>query len=124
MRQAGKRGLAISVPALFALVLILSSVHGQTAQKQTPQKVILVRNQSHTLEEFRTYAELAARFKPYGQVQMEISALADKSWYEIPEGGSPWHEYACYISAPWKFFPHPDIAPHLPADWVPRRTGD
>ena len=113
MRLPSKSNVVISVFYLLVLASILNRAHGQT-----PQKVILVRNQSHTLEEFRIYAKLATRFKPFGQVQMEISALADKSWYEIPEGGSPWHEYACYISAPWKFFPHPDIAPHLPADWV------
>ncbi|MEA2063583.1 MAG: hypothetical protein U9P14_07805, partial [Gemmatimonadota bacterium] len=78
----------------------------------------MVRNSSHNLEDFRPFAHLATRLKPYGRVQIEISALADKSWYEIPEGGSPWHEYCCYISTPWKFFPHPAIAPHIPADWV------
>ena len=113
MRLPGSYHLAKATTCLLVLASFLSRAHGQSAQK-----VILVRNQSRTLEEFRTYVKLAARFKPYGQVQMEISALADKSWYEIPEGGSPWHEYACYISTPWKFFPHPDIAPHLPAVWV------
>jgi len=31
---------------------------------------------------------------------MEISALADKSWYEIPEGGSPWHETESIVYGP------------------------
>jgi len=82
------------------------------------EKTFIIRNMSHDLESFLPIAEQATRLKPYGRVQIEISALADKSWYEIPQGGSPWHEYACHIAAPWKFFPHPDIAPHLPADWV------
>ncbi|HLA39222.1 MAG TPA: hypothetical protein VJ417_04455, partial [Candidatus Glassbacteria bacterium] len=70
------------------------------------------------LKNFRTYAEMAARFKKYGQVQINVGTVADKAWFMIPEGGSPWHEYACYMSAPWMFFPHPKIAPHLPAAWV------
>ena len=81
-------------------------------------KTFIIRNMNHDLESFLPIAQLGTRLKPYGRVQIEISALADKSWYEIPPDGSPWHEYACYIAAPWKFFPHPDIAPHLPADWV------
>ncbi len=70
------------------------------------------------IETFRTYAGLAARMKKYGTVQIAISGLADKAWFQIPEGGSPWHEYACYMSAPWMFYPPPQIAPHVPADWV------
>lgn len=101
---------------LALLMIIVAS--WCNCQAQQSEKVIMVRNQSRDLESFRVFAEQAARLKPYGQVQIEISALADKSWYEIPEGGSPWHEYACYISTPWKFFPHPDIAKHLPLDWV------
>ena len=101
------------------LGLLLSLLCGAgTAAKAAGDKVIILRNVSHDLNSFRPYVELAARLKPYGQVQMDIGALADKSWYEIPPEGSPWHEYACYVSAPWKFYPHPKIAPHLPADWV------
>jgi len=101
------------------LLLLLSGTAGVFPQSmRAAGKTIIVRNASHNLEEFLPYAELAERLKSYGQVQVEISALADKSWYEIPEGGSPWHEYACYVPAPWKFYPHPKIAPHIPAEWV------
>ena len=100
----------------FLLVFLIASGIDTAAQQR--EKIIMVRNQSRDLETFRVFAEQAARLKPFGQVQIEISALADKSWHEIPEGGSPWHEYACYISTPWKFFPHPDIAKHLPLDWI------
>ena len=99
-------------------LLIFTSIFINNIDAQDTEKIIMVRNQSRDLKAFQVYAELAAKMKPYGQVQIEISALASKSWYEIPEGGSPWHEYACYISTPWKFFPHPDIAAHLPMDWV------
>ena len=88
-------------------------------EAQAAEKIFIFGSRgSKNLEEFRTYAELASRMKAHGRVQIQISALADKSWYEIPEGGSPWHEYACNVPAPWKFYPHPRIAPHLPTDWV------
>jgi hypothetical protein len=73
---------------------------------------------SRDIESFRTFAEIASRLKKYGEVQISVSGLADKAWWEIPEGGSPWHEYACFVPAPWMFFPHPKIAPHIPADFV------
>lgn len=103
---------------LFLLLLVYIIASSNDCAAQQAEKIIMVRNQSRNPESFRVFAELASRLKPYGQVQIEISALAEKSWYEIPEGGSPWHEYACYVSTPWKFFPHPHIAKHLPMDWV------
>lgn len=62
--------------------------------------------------------KIAARLQPYGQVQVDIGILADKSWHEMPAGGSPGHEHATNASAMSKFFPHPKIAPFLPAVWV------
>ena len=89
--------------AVFAAVSMMNPKVAPAAQK-----VISVTNASHNIEDFRRYAELAARLKPYGEVQITVSALADKSWYEIPAGGSPWHEFICYKVAPWKYFPHPE----------------
>ena len=31
---------------------------------------------------------------------------------------SPWHDYGSYMATVWAFFPHPKLAPHLPAEWV------
>ncbi len=70
------------------------------------------------IETFRSYAELAVRMKKYGNVQIAISGISDKIHFQIPEGGSPWHEYACYMNAPWMYYPHPKIASHIPAEWV------
>lgn len=56
--------------------------------------------------------------RPYCEVQIGIGIFAEKSWYEMPKGGSAWHEYAANASCMAKFFPHPKIAPFLPADWV------
>jgi hypothetical protein len=101
---------------LFVIVLSLAWVTVKPVL--AAERTIAVSNASHNIEDFRQYAELAARLKPYGEVQIIISALADKSWFEIPPGGSPWHEYACYKAAPWMYFPHPKIAPFIPASHV------
>jgi len=75
-------------------------------------------NSNRNIDEFRKFAQAASRLKPYGDVQIHIGELADKSWYEMPAGNSPWHEYANEGSCLAKFFPHPKIAPFIPADWV------
>ncbi|MEA2062310.1 MAG: hypothetical protein U9P14_01310 [Gemmatimonadota bacterium] len=102
---------------ILLVVLLLTSLTFQSASA-SQEKIFLIRNICRNLEDFRTYAELAVRFKQYGRVQVQISSMVDKSWYEIPEGGSPWHEYTCYFPTPWKFYPHPKIAPHQPADFI------
>ena len=71
--------------SFFFLCFLIAS--GIEATAEHGDKIIMVRNQSRNIEEFRVFAEQAARLKPYGEVQIEVSALADKSWYEIPEGG-------------------------------------
>ena len=75
------------------------------------------------LDEFRKLVKLATRLKPYGTVQINISTLADKGFYEIPKGGSPWHEYASNKQTPYKFFPDPKIVPFIPAEFV-KKTGN
>ena len=70
------------------------------------------------LDEFKNLVKMATRLKPYGTVQINISTLADKGFYEIPKGGSPWHEYASNKQTPYKFFPDPKIAPFIPVEFV------
>ena len=82
------------------------------------QNVFLCIRPSHTEEAFREFAETAARFKPFGRVMVDVAHLADKTWSDIPEGGSPWHEYTAYKAPLHKFFPPDTLAPHMPADWV------
>lgn len=72
------------------------------------------------LDMFRQLAEQACLLKTHGEVAVNISTLAEKSRHEIPDGGSPWHEYAGLNPTLFKFFPHPDIAPHIPPDHVAR----
>ena len=99
---------------LLALAISLAP----TLAAQPAAKVFIFSNASRDVAEFRRFAQVASRLKPYGQVQINIGVLADKSWHEVPKGGSPWHDYASYVSTPAKFFPHPKIAPHFPAEWV------
>ena len=88
------------------------------AAAATPEKTFILKSSTRDLDEFRGFVKIAARLKPYGRVQVDIGILADKSWYEMPSGGSAWHEYATDAGAMYKFFPHPKIAPFLPAEWV------
>jgi hypothetical protein len=82
------------------------------------EKTFILKSSTRDLNEFRAFVKIASRLKPYGNVQVDIGVLADKSWYEIPKGGSPWHEYTTDHGTMYKFYPHPRIAPFLPADWV------
>ena len=92
---------------------------GAAAQGATG-KTFVLHSSTRDVNEFRDFVKIAARLKPYGRVLVDIGVLADKSWYEMPAGGSPWHEYATDHGALFKFYPHPKIAPFLPADWVAR----
>jgi hypothetical protein len=100
---------------------------GGNAKTTTPQATsgangytFIFGNSDRDIHEFKAFAQVASRLKPYGDVQIHIGELADKSWYEMPAGNSPWHEYANEGSSFAKFFPHPKIAPFIPADWVAR----
>jgi len=80
--------------------------------------VFVVRTIVSDIDDFSAVAEQAARLKKYGRVEMTISGLAEKARYEMPEGGNAWHEYASHNPALHKFFPHPEIAPFIPAEYV------
>jgi len=80
--------------------------------------VFLIHSPTRNLDDYRATAEQACKLKPYGQVHMNVSTLASKSFHEIPAGGSPWHEYACNNPTPAKFFPHEMVKPFIPAEFV------
>jgi hypothetical protein len=87
-------------------------------QKQDNKKVFVIHAPIRDLTEFRELARQAARLKPFGRVEVNISTLADKGFYEIPKGNNFWYEYASYNPTPYKFFPDPKIAPFIPAEFV------
>lgn len=82
------------------------------------ERVYVIQAPTTDLSVFREIAKMAARLKPYGKVEINISELADKGFYEIPPGRNFWYEYASYNPTPYKFFPDPKIAPFIPEDFV------
>jgi hypothetical protein len=103
---------------LFGLLILSFGSFSQTGQLYRQDRVFIINAPIKNLDEFQTLAKQAARLKAYGQVQITISSLADKSFHEIPAKGSPWHEYASNNPSPFKFFPDPKLAPFLPAAFV------
>ncbi len=91
-----------------------------TEVKSNVQPTFVVNTPIRDLREYRALAGLASRLKRHGRVEINISTLAEKSRYEIPAGGSPWHEYAACNPTPAKFFPDKIIAPYIPGDFVAR----
>ncbi len=90
----------------------------QTRQVKDQKRTFIIDNSLTDLNEFRDLVKVASRLKEYGRVQVNIGTLADKSFHEIPPGGNPWNEYASNNPALYKFFPDPEIAPFIPADFV------
>ena len=83
-------------------------------------KTFVFHNAIRNVEDFRAYARVAARLKPYGAVQVDIGVLAEKSPVHATGVRSPWHDYGAYMATLWAFYPHPKLAPHLPVEWVAR----
>jgi len=69
-------------------------------------------------KEFTVFADQAARLRPHGHVEINVSSLSGKDWSEVPDGGSAWHEYASYGVGLHKFFPHPKLKPFVDAKFV------
>jgi hypothetical protein len=106
---------------LFVLfVCITGLTFGSTGRKgnENREKIFVIHAPVKNLDDYREVAKQAARLKPYGRVEVNISTLAEKGFHEIPEGRNFWYEYASYNPTPFKFFPDPKIAPFIPADFV------
>lgn len=89
-----------------------------TEVEKKREKVFVIHAPIKNLQEFEALAKQASRLKQFGRVELNLSNLADKSFYEIPEGRNFWHDYASYNPTPYKYFPDPKIAPFIPADFV------
>jgi hypothetical protein len=70
------------------------------------------------LQEFEAFARQIARLKPFGSVATRINYVAETADFEIPEGGSSWHEYAFNNGPIHLFFSDEKLVPYLPADLV------
>ncbi len=111
----------IVVFSLFVFkVLAFHPVTGEstTVLGQGDERVFVIHAPIRNLVEFRELAKQAARLKPYGRVEVNVSTLADKGFHEIPAGRNFWYEYASYNPTPFKFFPDKKIAPFIPAAFV------
>src|SRR5262245_5746400 len=102
--------------SLCSYAPVIQALPGRVAEHNSEVgdgKVFIINAPINNLDEFRKLAKQATRLKPYGRVQINISTLADKAFHEIPEKGSPWHEYASNNPSPFKFFPDPKLAPFI-----------
>ena len=90
----------------------------QTASPGLDKAIFVVNSPIRDLKEFKVFADQLARLKPFGRVDITINYTADKADFEMPEGGSPWHEYAAYDRGLSKFFPDEKIVPFLPEELV------
>lgn len=81
-------------------------------------RVFIINAPVTDLNEFKKLVSQAKVLQAYGKVKVVVSTLADKSFHEIPAGGSSWHEYASANPTPFKFFPDKTIAPFVPAEFV------
>jgi len=106
--------------AVVAFLIVACPALGQPVKPESkiPGKTFIFHNAIRDLKEFRAYADIAARLKPYGKVEIDIGVLAEKSPMHKLNFRSGWHEYGAYMATMWAFFPHPKLVPHLPADWV------
>ncbi len=91
-----------------------NSIQNQDDKKQT----FVINNCITDLNEFKKLVQSASRLKKYGDVQINIGVVADKAFYEIPEGGNPWSEYASNFANLYKFYPDKKIAPFIPEKFV------
>ncbi len=112
---------------VFTLITYVSSFSYCNAGQPSPltvmqekegERVFIFHAPINDLKEFRELARQAARLKPFGRVEVNVGTLADKGFYEIPEGSNFWYEYASCNPTPYKFFPDPKIAPFIPAEFV------
>ncbi len=102
--------------------LLQAGLANVSQKKKSEQKeegrVFIINTPVNDLGEFRKIAKQASVLTPYGKVKINIAALADKSFHEIPAKGSSWHEYASSNPTPFKFFPDAKLAPFIPAEFV------
>ncbi len=106
---------------VLLFILFAGLVSGQESGKENAPQVeaiFVVHSPIRDIEKFRAFAEQIARLKPFGRIDMNINFTAEKAGFEMPEGGSPWHEYAAYDRSLSKFFPDEKIAPFIPEELV------
>src|SRR5690242_2439499 len=71
-------------------------------------------------DDFEAAAKIAARLKPYGNVEMSVGHLVGKAFHEMPDGGSSWHDYTIVRSALERIVPHEKLRPFVNTDFAAR----
>lgn len=111
----------LSAALVCTMYITIQSGRAGTVPEMTsgePGRTFVINVCMTDLAAFTALAHDAAVLKKYGRVQINVSTLSDKSFYEIPAGGNPWNEYASNNPTLAKFFPDAAIAPYLPAEFV------
>lgn len=102
--------------SIVALLFILTA--GIVNSQESGKAVFVVHSSFRDIETFTDFSEQIARLKPFGRIDMNINTTAEKADFEMPDGGSPWHEYAANDRSLSKFFPDEKIAPFFPEELV------
>ncbi len=105
--------------SLFVLTIPVSGIEKkEEGKKEEGKKTFVITNCITDLDEFRDLVSVAERLKKYGDVQINVGVVAEKAFYEIPEGGNPWSEYASNFASIYKFYPDEKLAPFVPAEFI------
>jgi len=116
MLDIKKKSVCLLLSLLFA-GLVSGQGTGQEESKAA-KNIFVVHSSFRDIQTFTEFSEQIARLKPFGRIDMNINLTAEKADFEMPEGGSPWHEYAAYDRSLSKFFPDEKIAPFIPEELV------
>jgi hypothetical protein len=85
----------------------------------SPGKSFLVHVCVRSAKEFEPFAAMAGRLRRLGETAINVSQLSGKTLEDVPEGGSPWHEYTTLLPVlTKKFFPHPKEQAFVNMDYV------
>lgn len=117
-----KRPVFFSIHAIILMLFLRTDLMASAAMYARSAadtgRVFIINAPLKDLHQFRELVRQLEVLKPYGKIKVNVSTLADKSFHEIPEKGSSWHEYASSNPTPFKFFPDARLAPFIPAAFV------
>lgn len=108
----------LDLSKIFTFVLLLFLFTGYANGQKQDDAIFVVHSSYHDVETFSDFSGQIARLKPFGRIDMNINSTAEKAGFEMPDGGSPWHEYAAHDRSLMKFFPDEKIAPFIPEELV------
>ncbi len=72
---------------------------------------------TNDMDEYRAIAKAVSKLTAHGRVTMDVCGMERRS-FDLPEGGSPWHNYLVEKPTLPCFFPHPDLEAHLPKGYA------